>query len=138
MDLTMPSMSSMSSSSSLFSALEGQGTWLAVSLALAVVGAFSGYFMFVKSNSKLGNNFLVWLRGFLDFQFMLIEPILKICYIFIALFITLASLNLIGTNFLSFVLTLVLGNLYARVIFEAGMVLIGIWKNTKEINDKTK
>ena len=69
---------------------------------------------------------------------MLIEPILKVTYIFLALFVTLTSFNYISVNFLLFLLTLVLGNLVIRVVYEASMMMVGIWKNTKEINKKMK
>ena len=38
----------------------------------------------------------------------------------------------------AFLLTLVLGNLAIRVVYEASMMMVGIWKNTKEINKKMK
>lgn len=130
---------SSTSTPSLFSGItSGSIIWMVVSLVLAIVGAFLVYFMFVKSDKKMDNKFLSWLRSFLDFQSMLIEPILKISYIFVALFITLGSFSVIGTSFLSFVVTLVVGNLVARFVYEVIMVLIGIWQNTKEINKKTK
>ena len=69
---------------------------------------------------------------------MLIEPILKVSYIILAIFITLYSFNMITVSFISFLLTLVLGNIVLRLIYEWCLVLIMIWKNTTEINDKTK
>ena len=69
---------------------------------------------------------------------MLIEPILKVSYIILAIFITLYSFNMISVSFISFLLTLVLGNIVLRLIYEWCLVLIMIWKNTTEINDKTK
>ena len=69
---------------------------------------------------------------------MLVETILKIAYIFVALFITLGSFALIGTNFLGFLTTLVFGNLIARIVYEFALIIIMIWKNTTEIKNKTK
>ena len=69
---------------------------------------------------------------------MLIETILKITYIFVALLITLGSFALIGTSFLSFLLVLIFGNIGARVIYEASLIVIMIWKNTTEIKKNTK
>ncbi len=116
----------------------GSAVWTIVAFILAVIGAFVVYFLFVKPNKKYDNKFLMWLREFLDFQTMLIEPILKIAYLFAALFITLGSFALIGVSFLSFLITLVLGNVATRVAYEAVMILLGIWKNTTEINKKMK
>ena len=114
------------------------GVWTIVAFILAIVGAIIGYFLFVKPEKKYPNKFVTWLRSFLNFNEMLIEPILKVTYMFLALFITLGSFELIGTSFLAFVLTLILGNLLIRVIYEASMMMVGIWKNTKEINRKMK
>ena len=131
--------SSVSSSSNLFSGMEGQvgnAVWAIVAFILAVVGAFVVYFLFVKPDKKMDNKFLAWLKEFLDFRSLLIEPILKISYIFFALLITLESFELIGQSFLGFLVFLIFGNLVARVAYEAGMLLFGIWKNTSEINKK--
>ena len=114
------------------------GIWSIVSLILAIVGAIIAYFLFVKPEKKYPSKFVNWLRSFLNFNEMLIEPILKVTYMFFAIFITLGSFSLIGYDFLTFLLTLVLGNLFARIIYEFMMITVGIWKNTKEINKKMK
>ena len=124
--------------SPMTSNFSGNAVWTIVAFVLAVIGAFLAYFLFVKTDKKLDNKFLVWLKSFLDFQSMLIEPILKIGYIFMALFITLASFGMIGQNFLGFLLFLVLGNVIARVIYEFIMIQISIWQNTRDINKKMK
>ena len=69
---------------------------------------------------------------------MLIETILKITYIFVALFLTLGSFALIGTSFLAFLGMLIFGNIIARVIYEAALVRLMIWKNTTEIKKELK
>ena len=125
-------------SSMLNTGTTGAAIWVVVSLVLALVGAFLVYFMFVKTNKKPANKFLEWLKEFLDFQSMFIEAIAKISYIFIALFITLTSFALIGQSFVGFLITLVMGNIVTRVAYEGIMILISIWKNTKEINKKMK
>ena len=112
--------------------------WSIVSLILAIIGAILAYFLFVKPEKKYPNKFVNWLRSFLNFNEMLIEPILKVTYMFFALFITLGSFSLISYSFVSFLLVLVLGNLLTRVVYEASMMMVGIWKNTKEINKKMK
>ena len=125
-------------SSPITNNFSGNAVWTIVAFVLAIIGAFLAYFLFVKADKKLDNKFLVWLKSFLDFQSMLIEPILKIGYIFMALFITLASFGMIGQNFLGFLLFLVLGNVIARVIYEFIMIQISIWQNTRDINKKMK
>lgn len=116
----------------------GSGVWSIVALILAIVGAIIAYFLFIKPEKKYPNKFVNWLRSFLNFNEMLIEPILKVTYVFAALYITLESFNLISVNFLLFLVTLILGNLLIRVTYEAIMMMVGIWKNTKEINRKMK
>ena len=120
------------------SSTASSGVWTIVSLILAIIGAILAYFMFVKPEKKYPNKFVNWLRSFLNFQEMLIEPILKVTYIFFALFITLGSFSLISVSFVSFLLVLILGNLLMRVVYEASMMMVSIWKNTKEINKKMK
>lgn len=114
------------------------GVWSIVSFVLAIIGAILAYFMFVKPSKTYPQKFVNWLRSFLNFDEMLIEPILKVTYIFFALFLTLGSFSLISVSFVSFLLVLILGNLLVRVIYEASMMMVGIWKNTKEINKKMK
>ena len=114
------------------------GVWTIIAFVLAIVGSIIAYFLFVKPEKKYPQKFVNWLRSFLNFNEMLIEPILKVTYIFLAIFITLTSFNCISYSFLTFLLTLVLGNLGIRVAYEFFMITIGIWKNTKEINKKMK
>ena len=131
-------ITSSSTPSLLGSATVGNAVWAIVAFILALVGAFLVYFLFVKTEKKFDNKFLTWLKCFLDFQSMLIETILKIAYIFTALLITLESFGIIGTSFISFLILLIGGNIIARVAYEASMVLISIWQNTRDINKKLK
>ena len=114
------------------------GVWTIVAFILAIIGSIIAYFLFVRPEKKYPQKFVNWLRSFLNFNEMLIEPILKVTYIFFALFITLASFDAISESFLLFLLVLIFGNLIVRVIYEYSMILLGIWKNTKEINKKMK
>ena len=116
----------------------GDQTWTIVSFVLALVGCFLVYFLFVTKKGTPKEKFLAWLKSFLSFDKMLIEAILKITYIFFAIFITLSSFGLIGTSFLAFVLTLVFGNLLIRIAYEASLILVMLWKNTTEIKNKLK
>ena len=114
------------------------GVWTIVAFILAIIGSIIAYLLFVRPEKKYPQKFVNWLRSFLNFNEMLIEPILKVTYMFIAIFITLGSFELIGSSFVGFLLTLIFGNLIMRVIYEASMMMVGIWKNTKEINNKLK
>ncbi len=114
----------------------GIAIWTVAAIIIAIIGGIVTYFLFVKDNKKVSNKFLAWLKGFLKFKTMLIEDLLKICYIVLALFITLVSFGMIASNFFGFLLTLVLGNVFLRVCFESLLIKIMIWKNTNEINSK--
>ena len=119
----------------------GVSVWLIIALILSLVGCFLIYFMFVKKDNKLNNNKLEWLRSFLRFDKMLIEVILKIAYVFAALFITLGSFAFFAFGFGGFLLcllTIVFGNLIARIMYEGMLMRVMIWKNTTEIKNKIK
>ena len=112
--------------------------WLIIALVLSLVGCFVVYFLFVVKADKPKEKFLAWLKSFLSFDKMLIEPMLKIGYLFAALFTTLGSFAFIGSSFLAFLFTLVLGNLIVRLVYEAALMKVMIWKNTTEIKNKLK
>ena len=67
---------------------------------------------------------------------MIIEPILKILYLIFTLYIILYSFTFIGTSFLLFLVVLILGPIIIRLIYEGSLIIIMIWKNTKEIAQK--
>ena len=119
----------------------GATIWIIISLIAALVGCFLVYFMFVKKDNDLKNKKLEWLRSFLRFDKMLIETILKIAYIFAAIFITLFSFTFLAMGFLGFLfclLTIIFGNLITRIIYEGMLIRIMIWKNTTEIKKELK
>ena len=112
--------------------------WTIVALVLSIVGGILAYILFVKKDVKIENKFLIWFKSFLDFKEMLIETILKVSYIVLAIFITLLAFKLISVSFMGFLVSLVFGNLMLRLIYEASLMFIMIWKNTSEINNKMK
>ncbi len=116
----------------------GAAIWLIVAFVIALIGCFVVYFVFVNKADKPKEKFLAWLKDFLRFDKMLIEPILKIAYIFAALFITLGSFAFISASFFAFIFTLIFGNLLARLLYEAALMKVMIWKNTTEIKNKLK
>lgn len=117
----------------------GNSVWLIVSIVLAIVGGILIYCLFLsKKNEGKFTGFLGWLYDFLSFKKMFLETLLKVTYLIIALYITLSSFALIGTSFLAFLLTLVLGNVIARVAYEFSLILLVICRNTTEIAKNTK
>ena len=125
-------------SSSFSSPAVGAAIWTIIALVLSLVGCFVIYFLFVKKDVNSKNKFVLWLQEFLRFNKMLIEPIIKISYIFGALFLTLGSFSCIAINFWWFLGILVGGNILLRVAYEASIMLVMLWKNTSEINKKLK
>lgn len=120
------------------SSIQGSVVWFIIAAVLAVIGGIVIYFLFVKSDKKENNKYLAWFKDFADFKKMLIEPILKITYLILAIFITLYSFGLIGVSFVAFLLTLIFGNLLLRLAYETTLILLMICKNTTEINKKMK
>ena len=118
-------------------ASSGNLIWIIISAVLAVVGGIILYFTFLaKKNEGKFTGFLGWMYDFLTFKKMVIENILKVCYLIVAIFITLASFAMISASFVSFLLSLILGNLIARIMYELFLVVLVICRNTTEINKK--
>ncbi len=113
--------------------IAGTLVWTIIAIILAIAAGIAVYFMFVKSDKPVSEN-LQKIRDLLDFKTMLIEPILKIVYIILTIFIVLFSFGLISTSFILFLIVLIFGPLTLRITYELMMINIMIWKNTKEIN----
>ena len=111
--------------------------WTIISVVIAIGGGIALYFVFLK-NDKKQTGFLEKLKDFLNFKVLLLEDILKISYLIFAIFITLYSFGLIGTSVVSFLVTLIGGNLALRISYELSILLIKICQNTSEINSKIK
>lgn len=120
------------------SSIQGSIVWFIIAAVLAVIGGIVIYFLFVRTDKKEDNKYLAWFKDFANFKKMLIEPILKVTYLILAIFITLYSFGLIGVSFVAFLLTLTLGNILLRLAYETTLILLMIWKNTTEINKKMK
>ena len=124
---------------SLSSGIAGSLVWMIIAAVLAVIGGIALYFtVFSKANENKFSGFMKWLYDFVTFKKMMIETILRVLYIITAIYITLSSFALISTSFVSFLLTITLGNILARIVFEFSLVILTICKNTTEINGKMK
>lgn len=128
------------SSSSYGSTMQGIGVWTIIAVILAIVGGILTYFLFVKAKETPKGKFLKWLKDFLDFKIMRIEPILKVVYYIATIFVVLFSFSYLalgGYGILSFICTLVLGPVVLRIAYEAGMMFVMIWRNTRDIAENT-
>lgn len=114
------------------------GVWGIISIILAIVGGILVYFLFVNNKQEQKNKFLKWLKKFLAFKVMWIESIMKVLYYISTIFCVLVSFSLISFSFIAFILTLVLGPIFIRLIYEATMMFIMIWRNTRDIAENTK
>ncbi|MBQ3320764.1 hypothetical protein IJH72_01835 [Candidatus Saccharibacteria bacterium] len=120
---------------------EGAGIWAIIALILAIVGGILVYFLFANSKNEPKGKFAKWLKDFLNFKIMWIEGILKVVYYFATIFIILFSFTFLamgGTGVLMFFFTLILGPVLIRIFYEATMMFIMIWRNTKDIAANTE
>ncbi|MBR3138238.1 hypothetical protein IKG41_02725 [Candidatus Saccharibacteria bacterium] len=135
------SLDSSSSYGGSMNALAGAGIWAIIAAILAIVGGILVYFLFVKAKTEPKGKFAKWLKDFLSFKIMWIEPILKVVYYIATIFIILISfsyLSLGGVGFLGFILTLILGPIIIRILYEMTMMFIMVWRNTRDIAENTK
>ncbi len=119
----------------------GAEVWVIIASILALVGGILTYFLFVKSKTEPKNKFLKWLKDFLAFKTMWLEPILKCFYYIATIFVILFSFAFLGqggSGVLSFFVTLILGPIVVRLIYETAMMFIMIWRNTENISENTK
>ncbi|MCR5699944.1 MAG: hypothetical protein K6G49_00725 [Candidatus Saccharibacteria bacterium] len=133
-----------SSSSSLDATMGGFGVWALIAIILAIVGGILVYFLFVKSKTEPKGKFAKWLKDFLSFKIMWLEPILKVVYYIATIFVILYSFSFLGmvglmggVAIIMFFATLILGPIFVRIMYEATMMFIMIWRNTRDIAENT-
>ncbi len=114
------------------------GIWIIIAAILAVIGGVLVYFLFVNKKETPKGKFLIWLKDFLSFKTMWVETLIKVFYYITTIFVILASFAIISTSFLSFILTLILGPVLTRLVYEGMLMFIMIWRNTKDISEHTK
>ena len=134
-----------SSSSSSMDALAGAGIWMIIAAIIAIIGGILVYFLFVRSKTEPKGKFAKWLKDFLSFKVMWIEPILKVVYYIATIFVILFSFTFLGTisvsggfAILAFFSCLILGPVAVRIAYEMTMMFIMIWRNTRDIAENTK
>ena len=121
------------------SGLESLGIWMIISVVIAIAGGIVVYILFLnKENENKFIGFTAWLYDFLSFKKMLLETILKVCYLITAIYLTLVGLGLLSVNILSALMTIIVGNVVARIAYEFSLILLTICRNTTEINKKLK
>lgn len=110
-----------------------------IAFIVAIAASIVIYFVFMdkKEESKY-TGFVKNLYDFLHFKINFIEAFLKIAYITTTLYVTITSFSLIKVDVALFFMTLILGNIVIRILYEAAFLLYNIYLNTKEINSKLK
>lgn len=112
--------------------------WTIIAAVLALVGGILTYFLFVKSKTEPNGRFVKWLKDFLSFKTMWIEPLMKIVYYVLTIFVVLGAFSYIATNAIAFFAMLIGGPIVVRLSYELVMMFIMIWRNTQTIADNTK
>ena len=137
-------LNNMNSSSSYYgssaSGLEAAGVWILIASILAIIGGILVYFLFVKAKTEPKGKFGKWLKDFLSFKVMWLEPILKVLYYIGTIFIILFSFSFLalgGAGILPFFFCLILGPVLVRVTYEFTMMFVMIWRNTRDIAETT-
>ena len=123
------------------SGLEGASIWMVIAFILAIIGGILLYFLFIRSKTEPKSKFAKWLKDFLSFKIMWLEPILKVVYYIATIFVILFSFSFLalgGIGVLSFFCCLILGPIFIRLAYEMTMMFIMIWRNTQNIADNTK
>ena len=115
--------------------------WMAIAGIAALIGGILVYFLFVKPNTEPKNNFLKWLKEFLSFKIMWIEPILKTVYYMATIFVIIFSFSFLsygGAGVLLWLGCLIFGPIVIRLGYELTMMFIMIWRNTRDIAENTE
>lgn len=134
-----------SSASSILSDSATTAVVMIVCLILSIIGGIALLLTFLsKKNEYKFTGFLGWLYKFLNFKTMFAETLLRALYIVLTCWLSLSALvNLlfvtggsIGGKLLVFLLTVTLGNIALRLVFEFSLVVLVICRNTSEMNHK--
>ena len=110
-----------------------------IAFIVAIAASIVIYFVFMdKKEENKYTGFVKNLYDFLHFKINFIEAFLKIAYITTTLYVTITSFSLIKVDVALFFMTLILGNIIIRILYEAAFLLYNIDLNTKERNNKLK
>lgn len=119
--------------------VNGTLVWMIISLVLAVIGGITLYFtVFSKKNEGKYKGFMSKLYDVITFKYFFIDDLFKLVYLISVIAISLLSFTYIGSNFLSFIMILVFGNIGLRLLFELLMMFTEMCCNVREINKKIK
>ena len=115
--------------------------WIIISILLALIGGVFLYTTYFSKDKDKENDYKgtrKTIYDFLNFKITIIEPIFRVCYLVVAIAITLCSFAFITTNFFKFIGVLVFGNIVARLFFELLLLTLKLFDDVSEINKKLK
>ena len=119
---------------------EGFYIWAGIATIIAIIGGILTYLLFIKSKNEPKGKFTTWLKDFLSFKIMWLEPILKTVYYIATIATILVSFGFLGyggNGVIMFFCTLIFGPILIRIMYEATMMFIMIWRNTRDIAENT-
>ena len=116
------------------------GILLAVGI-IALITAILVFIFVIQKKKSFKGRFANWIKEYLNFRSILVAGIIKLLYVFLAVFLTIMSIIVMfqgkGDDVLPMVLTglasLIFGNILLRVMLELTMALIVVWENTSDI-----
>ena len=134
--LTTPYYTSTSTYDVTYDVPADMAIWMGAAAIIALIGGILLYFLFVRPKTEPKGGFLKWLKDFLSFKIMWIEPILKMAYYIATIFIMIFSFSFLsygGTGVLAWLACLIMGPIGVRLSYELIMMFIMIWRNTRDI-----
>lgn len=114
------------------------GLWVPiVALVLGIVGTVLAYiFIMPKSKVKNLNKFWYFLHNVFNFKTLLVEKIFKALYVFATVYVICFGFFMLFVQFLTGLLTLLLGPILVRIMYEMIMMFILLVQNTAAIKNK--
>ena len=130
--------------SSASSSVGASTVFLILSIILALVATVLA-FIFIVPEKKLGklNKFGKFIHNTLNFKYLIVEKILQALYIFFTAYVILEGFFMLfvvdrwsGWQGLTGILTMILGPIAIRLVFEFTMMVIVLIKNVIQINNR--
>ena len=123
------------------SALSGLTTGGIIALIIAIIGGLVVYFIFAKKDRHDYSGKLLQLHDFLNFRKFYLESFLKVLYIITTIFIAIMSIVMLfsmgnfGRGLLSFLGTLIIGEVANRLLYEGMLLLLRAVRYLREMRD---
>lgn len=128
---------------STVSALSKSGdpdTLTIVAMVVAICGAITLFFTFLtKNNEGKFTGFVGMLYDTFTFKKFWLKPLLKVTYLMAAIYTTISSFGYLSIEKVGWKMwleTLIVGNIVIRMLYEAGIMFVGMYENSKEIKEK--